>query len=133
MIKKTFLHDRKINKRFRLNGDSESSRKPQKECLNKDFSKYVAYTASQLPPKVDLRPWMTKIEDQSDINSWYVKYLRIWISIIYSFHIHITLLRKYRVWVSMTVWASIDDWQHYIYLTLRHPNLTPFDKGVRGP
>ncbi|CAF1512925.1 unnamed protein product [Didymodactylos carnosus] len=27
------------------------------------------YAPSQLPPKVDLRPWMTKIEDQSDANS----------------------------------------------------------------
>jgi hypothetical protein len=70
IIRKTFLHDRKTNKRFRLNGDRPADRKPIKDCLNKDFSKHIMYARSQLPPKVDLRPWMTKIEDQSDANSW---------------------------------------------------------------
>ncbi|CAF1448710.1 unnamed protein product [Adineta ricciae] len=69
VIKKTFLHNRKTDKRYRLNGDKDMSRKPAKACLNRDFSQYVAYTAPQLPSKVDLRPWMTSIEDQSDTNS----------------------------------------------------------------
>ena len=30
------------------------------------------YKPDDLPPKVDLRPWMTPVEDQSDLNSWYV-------------------------------------------------------------
>ncbi|CAF3895127.1 unnamed protein product [Rotaria sordida] len=69
LIKKTYLHDRKTDKKFRLNGVKETSRMPQKQSLHKDFSKYVKYNQSQLPHKVDLRPWMTTIEDQSDVNS----------------------------------------------------------------
>lgn len=70
IIKKTYLHNRKTNKRYRLNGDKDTSRKPAKDSLHKDFSQYIAYTVPQLPQKVDLRPWMTQIEDQSDTNSW---------------------------------------------------------------
>ncbi|CAF1352946.1 unnamed protein product [Adineta ricciae] len=69
IIKKMFLHNRKTNQRYRLNGAKETNRKPRKACLNRDFSQYIAYTTPQLPNKVDLRPWMTQIEDQSDANS----------------------------------------------------------------
>ncbi|CAF1374106.1 unnamed protein product [Adineta steineri] len=69
IIKKMFLHNHKTNKRYRVNGDKESSRKPAKDSLHKDFSQYMMYAAPQLPNKVDLRPWMTLIEDQSDTNS----------------------------------------------------------------
>ncbi|CAF1492949.1 unnamed protein product [Adineta steineri] len=69
IIKKTFLFSQKTNKRFRLNGIKESSQLPEKASLRKDFSNHIIYQPSQLPPKVDLRPWMTKVEDQSDANS----------------------------------------------------------------
>jgi hypothetical protein len=70
IIKKTFLHHPKTNQRFRLNGDIPSDRRPAKEALCKDFTQHIVYAESQLPSKADLRPWMTKIEDQSQINSW---------------------------------------------------------------
>ena len=30
------------------------------------------YKPDDLPPKADLRRWMTPVEDQSDLNSWCV-------------------------------------------------------------
>ena len=72
------MQDRKTGQRFRLNGDQETCHMPEKECLRKDFTQYVKYTQSQLPPKVDLRPWMTDIENQSSISSWLVGYMHIY-------------------------------------------------------
>ncbi|CAF4512089.1 unnamed protein product [Rotaria socialis] len=68
-ITQTYLQDRKTGQRFRLNGDQETSYMPEKECLRQDFTQCVKYTPSHLPEKVDLRPWMTEIENQSSISS----------------------------------------------------------------
>jgi hypothetical protein len=38
--------------------------------LSRVFRQYVHNKADQLPPKVDLRPHMTPVEDQSQIGSW---------------------------------------------------------------
>lgn len=77
LIKKTYLHDRKTNQRYLLNGCVPSTSLPEKACLRKEFSQSVKYSAGQLPPKVDLRPWMTNIENQKTVNTWLVKYLYV--------------------------------------------------------
>ncbi|CAF3603272.1 unnamed protein product [Rotaria sp. Silwood1] len=69
-IKKVYLYDQTTKERYRLNGDIDIGRKPAKESLSHDFTEHIIYDPSELPPKVDLRPWMTKVEFQSDINSW---------------------------------------------------------------
>ena len=61
----------RIEKRFcRLNGIVESEELPQKPQLCQSFADHVLYSSDQLPPKVDLRPQMTPVEDQSKIGSW---------------------------------------------------------------
>ncbi|CAF4360146.1 unnamed protein product [Rotaria sordida] len=42
---------------------------PYKENLRQFFSDHVLYSNDQLPPKVDLRPDMTPVEDESRIGS----------------------------------------------------------------
>lgn len=46
---------------------------PEKESLRKDFTQYIKYSPAQLPKGVDLRDWMTSVENQSSVNSWLVK------------------------------------------------------------
>jgi hypothetical protein len=67
---KTYLIDKINDNKFRLNGIIPSNRLPHKEKLCQLFREHVIYTADQLPPKVDLRPDMTAVEDQSKIGSW---------------------------------------------------------------
>jgi hypothetical protein len=67
---KTYLINKINNNRFRLNGIVPSQRLPHKGRLCQAFSDHVIYTPDQLPPKVDLRPYMTSVEDQSQIGSW---------------------------------------------------------------
>ena len=69
-IQKSFLVDRSTGKRVCINGARESTSEPSKEFLRQNFSEHVLYTAQQLPPKVDLRPWMTRVERQSKLMSW---------------------------------------------------------------
>ncbi|CAF3113827.1 unnamed protein product [Rotaria sp. Silwood2] len=66
---RTYLFNRFNDKKFRLNGISLSSRLPEKENLRQSFSDHVLYSNDQLPPKVDLGPYMTTVEDQSKIGS----------------------------------------------------------------
>jgi hypothetical protein len=42
---------------------------PNTNRLSQVFRHHILYRADQLPPKVDLRPDMTPIEDQSSIGS----------------------------------------------------------------
>ncbi|CAF1176105.1 unnamed protein product [Rotaria magnacalcarata] len=65
----TYLINRITDKICRLNGIKESHRMPHKEELKMVFSDHVLLTPDQLPPKVDLRPFMTAVEDQSRIGS----------------------------------------------------------------
>jgi hypothetical protein len=67
---KTFLINKFKRRRFRLNGLIRSSRLPNKVQLRQRFSNHVRYRPEQLPPKVDLRPDMTPVEDQSRMGSW---------------------------------------------------------------
>lgn len=70
--KKMFMVNRITLERNCMNGLKESTHKPKDKSLRKRFEKHVRYELDELPPKVDLRPWMTPIEDQSELNSWYV-------------------------------------------------------------
>ena len=67
---KTYLINKIQDRKFRLNGIIPSNRLPFKHRLCQSFSQHRLYAAEQLPPKVDLRPDMTPVEDQSSIGSW---------------------------------------------------------------
>lgn len=67
---KTYLTNKINHKRFRLNGLVPSSDLPKKAQLCQAFRDHVVFSPQQLPPKVDLRPDMTPVEDQSKIGSW---------------------------------------------------------------
>ncbi len=67
---KTYLINKIINQKFQLNGIVPSNRLPHKHRLRQNFGEHVIYSPDQLPPKVDLRPEMTPVEDQSQIGSW---------------------------------------------------------------
>ena len=59
-------------KRHCIGGHKKATHKSSHKSLRKDFKKHAIYRPDELPPKVDLRKWMTAVEDQSDVNSWYV-------------------------------------------------------------
>jgi hypothetical protein len=71
-VKNVYLYNSAADIRYRLNGDLDAGRKPDDESLSRDFTEHIVYDETELPPKVDLRQWMTKVESQSDLNSWYV-------------------------------------------------------------
>ena len=66
----TYLLNRIESRICRLNGIQQSDNLPNKPQLCQSFSDHVMYSNDQLPPKVDLRPNMTPVEDQSRIGSW---------------------------------------------------------------
>jgi hypothetical protein len=70
MAQLTYLLNRIQSRVCRLNGIRESDSLPNKPQLRKSFANHVIYEGDQLPPKVDLRPSMTPVEDQSKIGSW---------------------------------------------------------------
>ncbi len=65
-----YLINRNENRKFRLNGLIRSIRLPHKHHLRQAFQDHMLYSSDQLPPKTDLRPNMTPVEDQSQIGSW---------------------------------------------------------------
>ena len=67
---KTFLFNRFESRICRLNGIVHSSARPEKAELRQKFASHALYSDDQLPPKVDLRPNLTEVEDQSTIGSW---------------------------------------------------------------
>jgi hypothetical protein len=67
---KTYLINKIKNSQFRLNGILPSNRLPNKHRLRQNFGQHVIYSPDQLPPKADLRPDMTPVEDQSKVGSW---------------------------------------------------------------
>lgn len=71
-IKKMFLVNRRTGQRHRVGGLKKSDYKPKDKSLRKHFTKCIIYDTKELPPKVDLRPWMTPVEDQGRLGSWYV-------------------------------------------------------------
>ncbi|CAF5065018.1 unnamed protein product, partial [Rotaria sp. Silwood1] len=66
---RTYLINRLTNAIYRLNGIEPSHQMPHKEDLQQSFSDHVLFSSDHLPPKVDLRPYMTTVEDQSRIGS----------------------------------------------------------------
>ncbi len=70
--KKMFLINRKTMERHCIGGFKKSTHKSTHKSLRQKFKKHIIYRPDDLPPKVDLRPWMTPVEDQSDLNSWCV-------------------------------------------------------------
>ena len=70
--RKLFLVNHKIGKRRCVGGRLISDRRSDHKSLRKDFKRHIVYRPDELPPKVDLRRWMTPVEDQSSINAWYV-------------------------------------------------------------
>lgn len=67
---RSYLISKCDNKKCRLNGIKPSSRLPWKEQLRHYFADHIQLYFDQLPRKVDLRPQMTDVEDQSRIGSW---------------------------------------------------------------
>ncbi|UJR12703.1 hypothetical protein I4U23_016877 [Adineta vaga] len=65
----TFLLNKLLDRKCRLNGIWPSHRLPHKEYLRRLFSNHLIYSPEELPPKVDLRNYMTTVEDQSSIGS----------------------------------------------------------------
>jgi hypothetical protein len=78
MPTRTYLTSQTTKRKCRLNGVVPSKRMPEKAHLRKKFSNHIKFSHPELPPKVDIRPDMTPVEDQSSISSWYVlKFLMI--------------------------------------------------------
>ncbi|CAF1947150.1 unnamed protein product [Rotaria magnacalcarata] len=67
--KKIFLTDRRTMERRRVDGLKKSDYKPEDKSLRRHFAKHVCYSRTELPPKVDLRPWMTSVKDQGKLGS----------------------------------------------------------------
>ena len=72
MTVKTYFVDHINNRRYPLNGVIPSGRSTSQAASNELFRNHIVLSSSQLPPKVDLRPDMTAIENQWTANSWYV-------------------------------------------------------------
>lgn len=70
MTLKTYLANKLSSERFRVNGLIRSNNLPRKQRLCQSFRDHIVYRAEQLPPRVDLRPDMTPVEDQSRLGSW---------------------------------------------------------------
>jgi len=67
---KSYLINKILDRKFRVNGIVPSTRLPHKHHLRQSFDQHRIYSDDQLPPKVDLRPEMPPVEDQSQIGSW---------------------------------------------------------------
>jgi hypothetical protein len=70
--KKLFCIDQKSMERYCIDGFKKSTRKSKDKSLRKKFTKSIEYSLDELPPMVDLRRWMTPVENQSRLKSWYV-------------------------------------------------------------
>jgi len=68
--KKKYLVNESGTRKYRINGALRSTRQPNNVKLCLAFSDHLIYAAKELPPKTDLRPYMTAVEDQSQIGSW---------------------------------------------------------------
>ena len=69
-IKKVFLVNRATGQQHRIDGLKKSDHRSARKSLCRDFTKHVIYKTKDLPPKVDLRPWMTAVDDQASLGSW---------------------------------------------------------------
>ncbi|CAF3419814.1 unnamed protein product [Rotaria socialis] len=66
---KTYLLNKFLGRKCRINGIFPSNHLPQKKHLCQAFTDHLIYSPEQLPPKADLRNDMTDVEDQSRIGS----------------------------------------------------------------
>ncbi|UJR12753.1 hypothetical protein I4U23_016927 [Adineta vaga] len=66
---KTFLLNKRFNRKCRLNGIWPSNRLPHKANLRRSFNDRLMFSREELPPKIDLRNEMTTVENQSSIGS----------------------------------------------------------------
>lgn len=60
-VKHSYIVNKKTGEHHCVSGLEETSDEPV-ECS--DFGEHMIYTANQLPPRVDLRPWTTPVESQ---------------------------------------------------------------------
>jgi hypothetical protein len=67
---RTYLTNKTTNTKCRIDGVIPSTRQPKNPKLQQKFGSHMVFSSPQLPPKVDLRPDMTTIEDQSKVGSW---------------------------------------------------------------
>jgi hypothetical protein len=65
-----FLTDPHSGQQCRIDGCIPSTHLPQKYKLQQDFSNIMCCSSAELPPKIDLRPNMTPVENQATIGSW---------------------------------------------------------------
>lgn len=65
LAKSAFLLQKSTGKKIKLGGVVDSAKKPPK---SKDYSA-ARYSETELPKRVDLRPYLTEVEDQSQTNS----------------------------------------------------------------
>ena len=70
MSTRIYLVNRATAKRYRLNGIHPTEQLPLEPDLKKLFSDYQTSKASILPATVDLRPYMTPVENQSKTACW---------------------------------------------------------------
>jgi hypothetical protein len=66
---KTYLTKKFSISNIRLTDILSTTHLPSKKRLSQAFRHHILYRADQLPPKLDLRPDMTPVEDQSSIGS----------------------------------------------------------------
>lgn len=72
-VKRQYLVDRCTNKKYRVNGLRPSTRLPQAANLQVDVSKAKPNNNNnniKLPSGVDMREFMSAVQDQSTISSW---------------------------------------------------------------
>ena len=67
---KTYTRKYFSPKKLRLNRVPPLKRLPNNPVLGQNYVDHMAFDSADLPPKVDLRPDMTPIEQKSEVGSW---------------------------------------------------------------
>lgn len=68
--KNLYLFNKETNEYYILNGDLNYEGESDNASLSLDFKEYIDLDVKQIPPKVDLRPWMTTVENQKKLKTW---------------------------------------------------------------
>ena len=71
-VKRLFLVNQRTSKKYRMNGLHPSKKMPQVKNLEVDASHSMISEkeSNQLPVGVDMRTYMSPVQDQSGIASW---------------------------------------------------------------
>ena len=69
-MKRQYLVNKATGQKYRVNGCMSSSNMAERSALGQSFMSLIYSGVGRLPPKVDLRPRMTKVENQSAAGSW---------------------------------------------------------------